>query len=74
MVFLNGFRFAAYEPFVRVLCGGCKGQAADLGKNGSKKQTERRQRQIVCLNAQKISTQQSQYDKHQGKQGGQGSG
>ena len=48
-----------------------KGKAADLGKNGGKGKQKGGNGKLFAVNAQKISAQQNQYDKHQGKQGGQ---
>ena len=48
-----------------------KGKAADLGENGGKGKQKGGNGELFAVNTQKISAQQNQYDKHQGKQGGQ---
>lgn len=48
-----------------------KGKAADLGKNGGKGKQKGGNGELFAVNVQKISAQQNQDDKHQGKQSGQ---
>ena len=48
-----------------------KGKAADLGENGGKGKQKGGNGELFAVNTQKISAQQNQYDKHQGKQGSQ---
>lgn len=48
-----------------------KGKAADLGENGGEGKQKGGNGELFAVNTQKISAQQNQYDKHQGKQSGQ---
>ena len=68
---LMGFGLLHTSHLCACFVADVKGKAADLGKNGGKGKQKGGNGKLFAVNAQKISAQQNQYDKHQGKQGGQ---